>query len=270
MKIMSLNVNRFSGMEERDYTESITSLGKCPKANEIIAFVKGFLCGDPDGVVFLQEVPHWKGEGKGRDFKWVEERQLYQNFCKAFPKEQYRIILHNISAQSCTLAIVRESSAWELSTGFSDWREKYDTKNTEDYRNRFVEIRHAGLNLQFLGVHLPWQRKKEPNKITAFFNALENYAREKCNQRFAIVGDLNADIDEDSTYHDTLENIQRMEYKLAVVELGDKVITNFMCKTRIDHVLVSPSLKDSVTAEVKSQSELELSDHAVIIVNIEE
>ncbi len=39
MKIMSLNVNRFSGMNDRDYTKSFTRLGECPKANEIIAFV---------------------------------------------------------------------------------------------------------------------------------------------------------------------------------------------------------------------------------------
>ncbi len=261
MKIMSLNVNRFSGMEERDYTESITSLGKCPKANEIIAFVKGFLCGDPDGVVFLQEVPHWKGEGKGRDFKWVEERQLYQNFCGQFSAEQYGTSLPG-RGYSCTLAIWNKKGRWIPQNNIFG--------EAIGRNNKYVELINEDSEMRLLGIHAP-------NSFD-FLEALKEYAENHKDKNVIILGDFNIATNEwrarqvkDSSFHERrkwlLETMLKLNYSDAI---KGEPPTYFPVGTTVDHVLVSPSLKDKVTAEVKSQSELELSDHAVIIVNIEE
>lgn len=80
---------------------------------------------------------------------------------------------------------------------------------------------------------------------------------------------MNADTIEGSTYGDILKAIKEEAYSLPVEELGENTVTYFSKGTRIDHVLASPALS-RVTAKVIPREVLELSDHAVIIVNIEE
>lgn len=128
MKIMSLNVNRFSGMNDRDYTKSFTRLDECPKANEIIAFVKGFLCGNPDGLVFLYEIPHCENYGR------KPERKLYQEFLCQFPEKKYycEIPKYNDKAESCTIAIWNKNdSMWKT------WIPQYNfRRGNPDFNNK--------------------------------------------------------------------------------------------------------------------------------------
>lgn len=272
MKIMSLNVNRFSGMKDRDFTDSFECLDECPKANEVAAFVKGFLSGNPEGVVFLHEVPFWRRKYKN----WIEERKLYREFCSRFPEKCYKIYKPAQPGDSCTLAIVKADSIWESQEDFKKFKKKKEDEtdflDKKDYpafyENKFIELTNQGLRL--LGIHSPWQREQLCNSITVFFDVLKEYAEAQISSEgFVIVGDLNADTVLGSTYQKTLEHIENIGYTLAVKKLGD-VITQFKYKTRIDHALVCPALRSKVTAQVIPQDELELSDHAVIIVNIEE
>ncbi len=254
MKIMSLNVNRFSGMEERDYTESITSLGKCPKANEIIAFVKGFLWGNPDGVVFLQEIPYMRNK---------VTRRLYDNFKAKLSSGRCKVILPTGGGVSCTLAITQESSTWD----------KAPCVFVNYYQNKYVCLKNKS-GLCILGIHAPLEGgNNTPEDVQKFFTGLKEYAEKHRDKKLIILGDMNVHSKMPCPYFATFDTI-RTETEDGGLGYCDKIpdgkITYFPKGTTLDHVLVSPSLKDSVTAEVKSQSELELSDHAVIIVNIEE
>lgn len=281
MKIMSLNVNRFSGREDRDYTNSITSLDKCPKANEIIAFIKGFLCGDSDNVVFLHEVPYWKGEVRDRGFRWTEERRLYQNFCCSFPMKQYEISSPRRKAYSCTLAIWNKKGGWgpeNYVLGSSD-----NLRQKTNYANKYIELK--GHNLRLMGIHAPLVGPRPFD----FLRALEKYSEGPDDQKVIILGDFNIATNE----WRAKERKEQMEKGEKVAECEDffkrwkwlletmpstgyfdivdpETPTYFWEKTTIDHVLVSPALKDKVTAQVIPREILELSDHAVIIVDIKE
>lgn len=267
MKIMSLNVNRFSGMEERDYTKYFTSLDKCPKANEIVAFVKGFLYGASDGVVFLQEVPFWIGKGPGKNF-WRRERELLKNFCKKFPVEQYGISTPGKKAYSCTLAIWNKKGGWEESEEhiLGIYLDKKD-----DYANKYVELKGNGLLV--LGLHASLDY--------SFLSAVEKYTKDHQGEKLIILGDFNVTTNdqriEKAEKEDALEILKRYNWyngiidKVGYTDAGDKnTITYFPAGTAVDHVLVSPPLKNKVTAHVIPRSELELSDHAVIIVEIDD
>jgi len=262
MKIMSLNVNRFIPL---GFLEG-------SKGREIIICIKLFLLNDIDNVVFLQEVPpSLIGELENTlNGKAKEEKKIF---------EVIKPILDPFrQANAYTVAIKREESKWgrvdefrQKKREFEKNKEFKDKGNPWYYENKFIEIKNDDLNLQLLGIHAPWQEKVDNNSITVFFNAIEDYAKNKSDhpQRFVIIGDLNADTKETSVYHETLEHIENMRYLLAVKELGD-VITQFKYKTRIDHVLVSPALRDEVkvTAQVIPKEVLELSDHAVIIADV--
>ena len=261
-------------MKDRDYTNSFTELDECPKANEIIALVQGFLLGCPDGVVFLHEVPFWIWSKKHKN--WIGERELYQKFCSRFSVKCYKIYKPVQPGVSCTLAIVKADSTWEPQEGFKPFKKKKedetdfsDKKNYPTfYENKFIELTNQGLRV--LGIHAPWQKEKINNSITVFFDALKEYTKAQISSEgFIVVGDLNADTISTSTYHKTLEHIENIGYTLPVKEHG-AVITNFRNKTRIDHALVCPTLKSRTTVQVILRDELELSDHAVIIVTIDE
>lgn len=275
MKIMSLNVNRFSGMKERDFTNLFENLDECPKANEIIAFVKEFLNRNPDGVAFLHEIPYWKSKGRGKDFKWIGIRSLYQKFCECF-SEQYEIFPKQTQeAYSRTLAIVRKDKGWaEAPCIFvNGYQNKYSMLKRED-------------GLCILGIHAP--------REYSFLEGMEKYVERHKNWNLIILGDFNIatnlkrtkkwaqELEEAKREKDTkkindceeffarqtwlLKTMSNIGYTDAIE--GER-ITYFKAKTTVDHVLVSPTLQGKVAADAISL-EPELSDHAVIIVKIEE
>lgn len=251
MKILSLNVNCFAGEKNMMYTEYFTRLDECPKANEIIAFVKGFLFGNPDGLVLLYEIPCCE---------FQHERLLYKEFLQQFPDENYACEISGKKPKICTIAIWnRKDCAEKVWTRQDDFG-----KGKADYCNRFVElaIERGGSTLRVLGIHAPYGELD-------FFEALKEYALDKgkTGEKLIIVGDLNVHEKEPSIYLAQIHEIVNSGYS---TEIKDGEITYFPNGHTIDHVLVSPELKDkdNVDAYVIPQKVLELSDHAVIIVDV--
>ena len=272
MRIMSLNVNRFSGMKDRDYTKSFTKLDECPKANEIVVFVKGFLCGNPDGLVYLYEIPYCRAK---------TERPLYGEFLSQFSEKNYKCAIpkDNDRADSCTIAIWNKNDR----VGETYIRQCNFRRGTPDFRNKFIElaIERGNSVMRVLGIHAPSEMKKgaisddkkreEYNQaVKIFFEDLKNYAVDRKSTPFILAGDLNVREGVKSIYLEQIHEIIKAGYS---AEIKDGEITYFMKGptkgTTIDHVLVSPVLKDRVTAYVVPQEILKLSDHAVIIVDVQ-
>ncbi len=97
------------------------------------------------------------------------------------------------------------------------------------------------------------------------------YAEKHTNKKTVILGDMNVHSAKSSVYYDVFHQIRTdiAEGGLGYADLvPDDVETFFPGHTTIDHVLVSPELKDKADAKVYSKKELCLSDHAVIVVDI--
>lgn len=107
---------------------------------------------------------------------------------------------------------------------------------------------------------------RKPEDVQKFFDTLKIYARDNTNKRLMILGDLNCHKGEKSTHKNDLKEMR--DYLCDLVE--DTDITYFPGKTTIDHVLISKKLESKTTAQVIPQEILELSDHAVIIVTVDE
>lgn len=258
MKIMSLNVNRFSGMEDRDLTNGFEYLEQCPKATEIIEYIIEFLCGNPDGAVLLQEIPYMESPIKNE-----VTRRLYDCFKTKLSASACKVILPSKDGLSCTLAVVQEGSAWS----------KVPYVFVEDYQNKYVFLKHIK-GLCVLGIHAPVESKNNtPKDIQNFFNKLKEYAERHSDEELIILGDMNVHSEKPCSYFTTFNTI-RKEVENDGLGYCDKVpdgeVTHFKTGHTIDHVLISPILKGEVTVRVISKEELELSDHAVIIVDIKE
>lgn len=256
MKIMSLNVNRFEA-------EHIMSGGW---TMSILRIAREFLDRHSDGVVFLYEVP----------------RKLK---AQALEKElqKYKVISFG-NGHVRTVAITRKRKGWSpceqdrFVAGFND-------KKKENYRNRHVEVINNSKNrnrIRVLGIHAPDDFE--------FLEEIEKYARKYVDQELIILGDFNIATNEDrlqkkkdelkaakeqDKIKDCEDFFRRREWILkSMTSIGyfdvveSNSITFFPGKTCIDHVLISPRLKGRVTARV--EEDIILSDHAVIIVNIEE
>ncbi len=139
----------------------------------------------------------------------------------------------------------------------------------KDFRNKFVEIVLIKWKdeLRLLGIHAPTEQyEKEHNRaVKAFFEDLRKYAVGIKETHFIIVGDLNVREGVSSIYLDQIHEIKKEGYP---DEIKDGEITYFRNGHTIDHVLVSPALQGNVSARVIPQEEIQLSDHAVIIVDI--
>lgn len=271
MKIISLNVNRFSGMKNPDFTNGFESLDQCPKANEITAYVKEFFDENPGGIVFLQEVPFMESPiGKEK------KRALFEAFQKDLLDAGCKIILPVGNGIICTLAIVKESKENNI------W-EEIRCPFCKDYTNRFVEVGYG--NLRILSIHAP--------DDMGVLDKLQEYAQENKEQKLIILGDFNIatnvwrakqricemrDAVRKGDKEKLLKGIDFFERLMVYRDLirtgysdavKDDPITYFTAGTTIDHVLSSPALEGKVTADVIHQDELELSDHAAIIVDID-
>lgn len=251
MKIMSLNVNQFRALR----------LSEGCWAKDIVAFVKRFLSEDNNNVVFLYEVPYYAGAG--RNYYGILE--LFNDFLKEFPSDIFEIHYSTEKAYFCTMAITNKGNKWKPTNNEGGFKVVEEEK--EIFKNRFVELVYGDRDdnekkLRVLGVHA--------SLTPPFLESLTNYIyevlpMEKSPSRFIVLGDLNCHRGEKSSHQDYLK---KMETRLCDL-IEDKTVTYFPGGTTIDHVLVSDRLKDSVTAQAIPKVVLELSDHAVIIVDVD-
>lgn len=246
MKIMSLNVNQFRPIPVRGiFAEA--------KTKEIIAFIKAFLFSNQNNVVFLQEVQKWL----------ITKGTLESMLNGTMGKKFFKIIvpLCKTSPYTYTVAIIREGSGWEEQV------DGFKSINDGLFENRFLEIKQDELELRLLGVHAPLESKyRKPEDVQKFFDALKIYAKNNTNEKLMILGDLNCHKGEKSTHKSDLEEMSEHFPDLV----GDTDITYFPGGTTIDHVLISKELERKTVAQVIPREILELSDHAVIIVTIDE
>jgi len=246
-------------MGGRDDTEGL-SLDQCPKAEEILETVDKILREDSENIVLLEEIPYMCSP-----IREGNKRELYRRFEEKLNEKGYQIIPQAKKARSCTIAVVNKNSDWSL-----------EPRSTfmEDYQNRFVTVRHERTGLLVLGLHAIAEDNKwyRPKEVKAFFNRLQNYAGEHAQGKTVILGDMNVHSEEPCNYYKIFHSICTEVEKdgLGYMDLiPDSTETYFPCHTTIDHVLVSAALKGKATARVYPKEELCLSDHAVIVVDIQ-
>lgn len=268
MKIMSLNVNKFQ-------TEYLMT-GSWAMA--ILLIVKEFLKNNPNGAVFLYEVP--------RGLSPEELRKILS---------PYDVVPSPLGKYFYTVAVIKNAnSVWtdcKHKKGKEDTEDVfivgYDDKGRENYANRYVELVKELNNkkkLRLLGLHAPneprskekedeWEmigdeRIHKPTK--SFFDRLKEYAEKNKAEKLIILGDMNVHSKEPCTYFYTFNDIRkdRKDGGLGYSDLVKDGTPTYKNGNTLDHVLVSPELKGKVTARV--EEDIILSDHAVIIVDIKE
>ena len=130
MKIMSYNINCFKGNKD-----SLINMRE--NLDKIEAFIKGFLLGDIDNLVILQEVP------------LKDNAICYKKIIEKF-KDYKFICFYNVSvANFITVAIANNKSKWVEKHDF------YNTRESNNYLNRFIEVYNEEYKLQVLGLHIP-------------------------------------------------------------------------------------------------------------------
>lgn len=263
MKIMSLNVNQFQ----------VLRLSEGYWAKDIIALVKRFLSMDPDNIVFLYEIPS-KFCGDDSELSKMLDPYRVEAAEKAVTSEG-----KDRSSRFCTIAVTVGGGKWkrEDSKNSKEGFIAFSKKKKVLCLNRFVEMVFedgSESKLRLLGVHTPLEQHKDKEKgynydedVLKVFTAIKEYAIDCENKSFILLGDLNVD-EKECVYLEQINDIiNNNGYSDKITE---NQITFFTSKngTTPDHVLVSPELKDKVTAYVIPQEILELSDHAVIIVDV--
>lgn len=139
MRVMSYNVNGFKGNKD-----SLINMRE--NLDKIEAFIKGFLFGDIDNLVILQEVP------------LKDNTICYKKIIEKF-KDYKFICSNNVSvANFVTVAIANKKSNWIKQDDFLNQKIEYKyAENTDktDYNNRFVELYNKDYSLKILGLHIP-------------------------------------------------------------------------------------------------------------------
>lgn len=243
MKIMSLNVNQFR----------VLRLSEGCWAKEVVEFAKKFLKEDVNNAVFLYEVPYYTGFNE----HYYGILELFNDFVHEF--ESYDVNYPKERAYFCTLAITNRGSRWKLAG--AENRFKVEDNGKEVYKNRFVELIYINggeESIRVLAVHAKLNDE--------FLTALVKHSQAIASTKSIILGDFNCHRGEASSHKADLVEMEKHLYDLV----KDTDVTYFPGGTTIDHVLISKELKGNVAANVVPQVVLELSDHAVIIVDIKE
>ena len=253
MKIFNLNANNFGGPYDTKPKKKDLSWGEYNKVryefeqqglNVLKSIINAIDIEKPDIVIF-QEFDVNSPAGKEVSCLLAEPKRGYKQI---FPNGEKEIS----GNYSITMMFVRN---YEIMTCESP---------------KVMEYRWCGIkigDLTIMGVHAPLEsdfRKKED--VQKFFYGLKEYAKNHKYENVIILGDLNCHRGEASSHKNDLVEMEKHLYDLV----KDTDVTYFPGGTTIDHVLVSPLLKDKVIVEVKTQSEYKLSDHAVIIVEIKD
>ncbi len=127
--------------------------------------------------------------------------------------------------------------------------------------------------IKIMGVHAPLHKEEDPQhnkEVKRFFEELYGYAAAYGKEKVVILGGMNVHSEKPCVYYDIFDQIRTEGAGgLGYTDLvKDGTVTYFPNGYTIDHVLVSPELKDKADVKVYSKEELQLSDHAVIVADL--
>ncbi len=266
MKIMSLNVNNFGGLlfkkpiwsdnrSKQEYNEEMRLFQNDPlRVNAAEAVISTIREVETPDVVVFQEFDVNAPAGR-RTFELLVEcgyRPIYPDEEKEI-SGNYSITMIFAKKQ---LKVIPYASPKIMIGGKTKWEWRWCVANID--------------GLMMFGVHAP-TRGRDDN-IQKFFDKLQECSKKNRTEKAILLGDMNVHSKKPCSFFTTFDAIRKnSEGGLGYSdEIKDGQITYFPAGTTIDHVLVSPALKDNVTAvKVFEQKELELSDHAVIVVDVD-
>lgn len=245
MKIMSYNINCFKGNKD-----SLINMRE--NLDKIEAFIKGFLLGDIDNLVILQEVP------------LKDNAICYKKIIEKF-KDYKFICSYNVSvANFITVAIANNKSKWVEKHDF------YNTRESNNYLNRFIEVYNEEYKLQVLGLHIPCN-KKDINEIKKFWDEIISYKKsysdiksDKSDISLMLVGDMNAEHNESSvsTFKESLNQLFLNEIEL----IEGATFKGKRRSTNIDHMLIhKPDNSIEEYAKGSIINSIDYSDHYPIL-----
>lgn len=250
MRVMSYNVNGFKG--NKDSLINMQLINMHENLNKIEAFIKGFLLGDIDNLVILQEVP------------LKDNAICYKKIIEKF-KDYKFICSYNVSyANFITVAIANNKSKWVEKHDF------YNTRKSNDYLNRFIEVYNEEYKLQVLGLHIPCN-KKDINEIKKFWDEIISYKKsysdiksDKSDISLMLVGDMNAEHNESSvsTFKESLNQLFLNEIEL----IEGATFKGKRRSTNIDHMLIhKPDNSIEEYAKGSIINSIDYSDHYPIL-----
>lgn len=250
MRVMSYNVNGFKG--NKDSLINMQLINMRENLDKIEAFIKGFLLGDIDNLVILQEVP------------LKDNAICYKKIIEKF-KDYKFICSYNVNvANFVTVAIANNKSKWVEKHDF------YNRRESNDYLNRFIEVYNEEYKLQVLGLHIPCN-KKDIIEIKKFWDEIISYKKsysdiksDKSDKSLMLVGDMNAEHYESS--------VSTFKKELNDLSLDGKELiegATFKGKrrsTNIDHMLIhKPNNSIEEYAKGSVINSIDYSDHYPIL-----
>lgn len=213
-------------------------------------------------LIILNEFKH---NEKGK--KIIEELKGYELFCKCLddkePKDTrafYTLIASKIDTNHKVSFL--------------------ESSDSKDLQNRWVECYFTDINLKVLGIHVPGVFK---GRKTAFWKKVIEFAKNNCNEKVIIIGDLNTGLKKDAQgemfkkwqYFDCLVN------KLNWIDVWreknkDESQYSYFSKRkdgsingfRIDHAIISSALKNMFPMAYYIPKKGH-SDHSILYLTIE-
>lgn len=245
MRVMSYNVNGFKGNKD-----SLINMRE--NLDKIEAFIKGFLLGDIDNLVILQEVP------------LKDNAICYKKIIEKFKDYKFICSYKVNAANFVTVAIANNKSKWVEKHDF------YKDRKSIHYQNRFIEVYNEEYKLQVLGLHIPCNEKDE-KYIKQFWNEIISYKKsysdkksDKSDISLMLVGDMNAEHNESSvsTFKENLNQLFLNEIEL----IEGATFKGKRRSTNIDHMLIhKPDNSIEEYAKGSVINSIDYSDHYPIL-----
>ena len=241
MKILSINCNKFGGIERNGKGEIF-----CEQIMRNFVLLAKFLLDlDENNLVIFHEVNYRK--------------EYYRKFKIMFCENDYIIHkptnLDKIKPYGCTLAITKNNTYWN----------KMDSlrfQKSNDYANKSVILTYSDFIV--VGVHVPYD--------TNYWDLILKYFKDKKDEKIIIIGDMNT-YDEGTDRKEQFNKLASCGAIDAWVEKGGKTDKE-SCNSnkRIDYALMSKV----AYSELKSIKIIDsirndnISDHSGIFIDINE
>lgn len=216
MKVLSVNLNKFGGVETNGKGEVYDTT----IADKVKNLIVDFLETEENNVVFINEMNN------------VDDN--LKLFEKLFDETQYRIHKplnfedsnDKYHSYGCTVAITKQNSVWKNTSSI----ELIDANSGElNYANKSVALKNGDIIL--LGVHMPYD--------IDYWDKLISYYEENNEKRLYIVGDFNV-FDEGTDRKLKFEELkQKGAIDVWLNKGGDNSHITCVTERRLDYLLSS-------------------------------